>query len=184
MTKKIKRRQFLAGMAAAPAAGLAAGVPKAVAQTQAPAPAIPPVPMTDRPTNDMPPQTIGKTGSDFMVDVLKSLDIDYIASCPGSTFRGLHESLINYGENKKPEFITTLHEDTAAAMCHGYYKVAKKPMACMVHGTVGLQHASMAIYNAFADRVPMLVLSGNIGDRKSTRLNSSHVSESRMPSSA
>src|SRR5205823_4671802 len=53
---------------------------------------------------------------------------------------------------------------TAAAMCHGYYKVAKKPMACMVHGTVGLQHASMAIYNAFADRVPMLVLTGNIGN--------------------
>ena len=99
-----------------------------------------------------------------MVDVLKALDIDYIASCPGSTFRGLHESIINYGDNKKPEFITTLHEDTAAAMCHGYYKVAKKPMACMVHGTVGLQHASMAIYNAFADRVPMLVLTGNIGN--------------------
>ena len=164
MSKKIKRRQFLAGMAAAPAVALAA-TGKAVAQTApAPASSIPPVPMTDRPLSDMPPQTIGKTGSDFMVDVLKSLDIDYIASCPGSTFRGLHESIINYGDNKKPEFITTLHEDTAAAMCHGYYKVAKKPMACMVHGTVGLQHASMAIYNAFADRVPMLVLTGNIGN--------------------
>jgi acetolactate synthase-1/2/3 large subunit len=164
MSKKIKRRQFLAGMAAAPAIGLA-GAGKVSAQT-APAPvsSVPPVPMTDRSLNDMPPQTIGKTGSDFMVDVLKALDIDYIASCPGSTFRGIHESIINYGDNKKPEFITTLHEDTAAAMCHGYYKVAKKPMACMVHGTVGLQHASMAIYNAFADRVPMLVLSGNIGN--------------------
>jgi acetolactate synthase-1/2/3 large subunit len=167
MSKKIKRRQFLAGMAAAPAVGLAAGATNAVAQTQrAPAPSVPPVPMTDRPTNDMPPQTIGKTGSDFMVDVLRSLDIDYIASCPGSTFRGIHESIINYGDNKKPEFITTLHEDTAAAMCHGYYKVAKKPMACMVHGTVGLQHASMAMYNAFADRVPMLVLTGNIGKQE------------------
>ena len=117
MTKKIKRRQFLAGMAAAPAAGLAVTTTKVAAQTQGQAaPSIPPVPMTDRPTNDMPPQTIGKTGSDFMVDVLKSLDIDYIASCPGSTFRGLHESIINYGDNKKPEFITTLHEDTAAAI--------------------------------------------------------------------
>jgi thiamine pyrophosphate-dependent acetolactate synthase large subunit-like protein len=165
MTKKIKRRQFLAGVAAAPAIGLAATAGKAVAQpAPAPASSIPPVPMTDRPTNDMPPQTIGKTGSDFMVDILKSLDIEYIASCPGSTFRGIHESIINYGDNVKPEFITTLHEDTAAAMCHGYYKVAKKPMACMVHGTVGLQHASMAIYNAYADRVPMLVLSGNIGN--------------------
>ncbi|HXI99980.1 MAG TPA: thiamine pyrophosphate-dependent enzyme [Micropepsaceae bacterium] len=167
MSKTIKRRQFLAGMAAAPAVGLAASATKAVAQTQvAAASSVPAVPMTDRPTNDMPPQTIGKTGSDFMVDVLKSLDIDYIASCPGSTFRGLHESIINYGENTKPEFITTLHEDTAAAMCHGYYKVAKKPMACMVHGTVGLQHASMAIYNAFADRVPMFVLTGNIGKQE------------------
>jgi acetolactate synthase-1/2/3 large subunit len=166
MSKTIKRRQFLAGMAAAPAAAVAAS--KAVAQpaATAAAPSVPPVPATDRPTNDMPPQTIGKTGSDFMVDVLKALDIEYIASCPGSTFRGLHESIIDYGNNVKPEFITTLHEDTAAAMCHGYYKVAKKPMACMVHGTVGLQHASMAIYNSFADRVPMLVLTGNIGKQE------------------
>ena len=96
--------------------------------------------------------------------MLKSIDIDYIASCPGSTFRAIHESIITYGNNSKPEFITTLHEDTSAAMCHGYAKIAKKPMACMVHGTVGLQHASMAIYNAFADRVPMLILSGNIGN--------------------
>ena len=165
MSKKIKRRQFLAGVAAAPAVGIAAAAGKAVAQPAAqPAPSVPPVPMTDRSLTDLPPQTAGKTGSDFMVDVLKTLDIDYIASCPGSTFRGLHESIIDYGDNKKPEFLTTLHEDTAAAMCHGYYKVAKKPMACMVHGTVGLQHASMAIYNAFADRVPMLVLSGIIAN--------------------
>ena len=56
-------------------------------------------------------------------------------------------------------------------MCHGYAKVARKPMACMVHGTVGLQHASMAIYNAFADRVPMLVLSGNIGNSATRQMN-------------
>src|SRR5215472_8258841 len=102
MSKKIKRRQFLAGLAAAPAVS----VTKAVAQTApAPASSVPAVPMTDRSLNDMPPQTIGKTGSDFMVDVMKSLDIEYIASCPGSTFRGIHESIINYGENKTPEFI-------------------------------------------------------------------------------
>ena len=165
MAKKIRRRQFLAGVAAAgPAMGLAAAAAPAAAQ---PAPArssIPPVPNDDRSLFDLPPQTIGKTGSDFMVDVLKSLNIDYIASCPGSTFRAIHELIITYGNNSKPEFITTLHEDTSAAMCHGYAKIAKKPMACMVHGTVGLQHASMAIYNAFADRVPMLILSGNIGN--------------------
>ena len=66
-----------------------------------------------------------------MVDVLKSVGIDYIASCPGSTFRAIHELLITYGNNTKPEFLTTLHEDTSAAMCHGYAKIAKKPMACM-----------------------------------------------------
>jgi len=166
MSKTIKRRQFLAGVAAAgPAMGLAAATGSAAAQTApAAAPSVPPVPMTDRSLNDMPPQTVGKIGSDFMVDVLKTLDIEYIASCPGSTFRAIHESIINYGDNKKPEFLTALHEDTSAAMCHGYAKVARKPMACMVHGTVGLQHASMAIYNAFADRVPMLILSGNIGN--------------------
>src|SRR3981081_2951133 len=122
LSKKIKRRQLLAGVAiAGPAIGLAATAGKAVA-APAPAPSIPPVPQTDRSLNDMPPQTIGKTGSDFMVDVLKALDIDYIASCPGSTFRGIHESIINYGENKKPEFITTLQQDTAGPMCSGYYK--------------------------------------------------------------
>jgi len=166
MAKKIRRRQFLAGVAAAPAVGLAAAAAPAVA-AQAPAPARPSVPLVpndDRSLFDLPPQTIGKTGADFMVDVLKSVGIDYIASCPGSTFRAIHESIITYGNNSKPEFLTTLHEDTSAAMCHGYAKIAKKPMACMVHGTVGLQHASMAIYNAFADRVPMLILSGNIGN--------------------
>ena len=159
MAKKIKRRQFLAGVAAAPprARRRACGRP---GRGRASVPG----PNDDRSLFDLPPQTIGKTGSDFMVDVLKSVGIDYIASCPGSTFRAIHESIITYGNNSKPEFLTTLHEDTSAAMCHGYAKIAKKPMACMVHGTVGLQHASMAIYNAFADRVPMLILSGNIGN--------------------
>ena len=91
MAKKIRRRQFLAGVAAAPAVGLAAAAAPAVA-AQAPAPArpsVPPVPNDDRSLFDLPPQTIGKTGSDFMVDVLKSVGIDYIASCPGSTFRAI-----------------------------------------------------------------------------------------------
>ena len=127
MAKKIKRRQFLAGVAAAPAVGLAAAAAPAVAQAAAaPRPSIPAVAGEDRSLNDLPPQTIGKTGSDFMVDVLKAVGIDYIASCPGSTFRAIHESIITYGNNSKPEFLTTLHEDTSAAMCHGYAKIAKK----------------------------------------------------------
>ena len=166
MTKerKIKRRQFLAGaVAAGPALGLAAAT-KAAAQTNAPARAssVPPVPPNENVLPDGTPLTETRSGSDFMVDVLKTLNIDYIASLPAATFRGLQESILNYGMNSKPEFILCLHEEVAIAMAHGYAKVAKKPMACLVHGTVGLQHAAMPIYNAYADRAPILVISGNI----------------------
>ena len=99
--------------------------------------------------------------SDFMVDVIKSLDIDYMASNPGSSFRGLQESIIAYGGNSKPEFLTCLHEESAVAMSHGYAKIAYKPMAVACHGTVGLQHAAMAVYNAYCDRVPIIILAGN-----------------------
>ena len=97
---------------------------------------------------------ITRPGSDFMVDVIKTLGIDYVASNPASSFRSLHESLINYGGNRKPEWLTALHEESSVAMAHGYAKAAGKPMAAMVHSTVGLQHASMALYNAWCDRVP------------------------------
>ena len=99
--------------------------------------------------------------SDFMVDVIKSLDIDYMASNPGSSFRGLQESIVAYGGNSKPEFLTCLHEESAVAMSHGYAKIAYKPMAVACHGTVGLQHAAMAVYNAYCDRVPIIILAGN-----------------------
>ncbi len=169
----LKRRQFLAGMvAAAPAATLAsAGGAMAQAAVPARAPSVPPVPPNE---NVLPPPirlTESRSGSDFMVDVIKTLDIDYIASLPAATFRGLQESLLNYGMNTKPEFILCLHEECAVAMAHGYAKVARKPMACMVHGTVGLQHATMAIYNAYADRAPILVISGNMQNTAARRPN-------------
>jgi len=104
---------------------------------------------------------IPRPGSDFMVDVIKTLGIDYIAANPGSSFRSLHESVVNYGGNRKPELTTCLHEETAVAIAHGYAKAAGKPMAVMRHGTVGLQHGSMAIYNAWYDRVPILMFAGN-----------------------
>jgi thiamine pyrophosphate-dependent acetolactate synthase large subunit-like protein len=104
---------------------------------------------------------IPRPGSDFMVDVIKTLDIDYIAANPGSSFRSLHESVVNYGGNKKPELITCLHEESSVAIAHGYAKAAGKPMAVMLHGTVGLQHAAMAIYNAWCDRVPIMMFAGN-----------------------
>lgn len=105
--------------------------------------------------------TIERPGSDFMVDVIKTLNFDYVAANPGSSFRSLHESLVNYGGNKTPELLTCLHEESSVAMAHGYAKAAGKPMAVMVHGTVGLQHAAMAIYNAWVDRVPIVMFAGN-----------------------
>jgi acetolactate synthase I/II/III large subunit len=108
--------------------------------------------------------TTDRTGSDFMVDVIKSLGIEYICANPGSSFRGLHESVINYGGNKNPEFITCCHEESAVAMGHGYAKIEGKPLTVFAHGTVGIQHAAMAIYNAYCDRVPVYIIAGNIVD--------------------
>jgi acetolactate synthase I/II/III large subunit len=108
--------------------------------------------------------TIDRPGSDFMVDVLKTLDFEYLCANPGNTFRSLHESLINYGGNRTPEFITCCHEESSVAMGHGYAKIEGKPLLVCVHGTVGLQHASMAIYDAFCDRVPVYIILGNFGD--------------------
>jgi thiamine pyrophosphate-dependent acetolactate synthase large subunit-like protein len=107
---------------------------------------------------------VEKPGSDFMVDVLKTLDLEYVAANPGSTFEGLHESLINYGDNKMPELLTCCHEESAVAMAHGYAKIEGKPMMALIHGTIGLQHASMAIYNAYADRVPIYMVVGDHAD--------------------
>jgi acetolactate synthase-1/2/3 large subunit len=109
-------------------------------------------------------------GSDFMVDVIKNLDFDYITTNPGSSFRGLHESIVNYGNNTQPELLTCPHEEQAVAMAHGYAKAAgDKPIAVLCHGTVGLQHASMALYNAWCDRAPMVVIGGNHFDATERR---------------
>ena len=105
--------------------------------------------------------TIERPGSDFMIDVIKTLDLEYMATNPGSSFRSLHESLVNYGGNKKPELLTCMHEEAAVAMAHGYSKAAGKPMGALIHGSVGVQHAAMAIYNAWVDRVPVMIFAGN-----------------------
>jgi thiamine pyrophosphate-dependent acetolactate synthase large subunit-like protein len=105
--------------------------------------------------------TQGRPASDFMVDVLKKIGFEYAAINPGSTFQGLHESLINYGKNTAPELITCLHEEAAVAMAHGYAKAAGKPMLVAVHGTVGLLHSSMALFQAWADRVPVVLIVGH-----------------------
>ncbi|MGE5304648.1 MAG: thiamine pyrophosphate-binding protein [Alphaproteobacteria bacterium] len=99
-------------------------------------------------------------GSDVVVDLLKAFEFEYIAINPGATFRGLHDSLVNYGGNHAPEIILCPHEEIAVAVAHGYARAKGKPMAAAVHNVVGLQHASMAIYNAWADRLPVIVLGG------------------------
>ena len=110
-----------------------------------------------------------RSGSDYMVDVIKALDIGYVATLPGSSFRGLHESLIDYGGNAKPELLTCLHEEISVAFAHGYAKIAGKPMGVFLHSVVGLQHASMAIYNAWCDRVPIVMFVGDTLDSAKRR---------------
>jgi acetolactate synthase-1/2/3 large subunit len=99
-----------------------------------------------------------------MIDVIKSLGLEYICANPGSSFRGLQESVVNYGGNKAPEFITCCHEESAVGMAHGYAKIAGKPLGVFAHSTVGLQHAAMAIFNAYCDRVPVYIVLGNTID--------------------
>jgi thiamine pyrophosphate-dependent acetolactate synthase large subunit-like protein len=153
-------------MAAGPVAAIAATT-KTAGAVEAARPSVPAVPQTAGDTHApsaMPKLvTSGKVGGDFMVDCLRSLDIDYVASCPGSTFRGIQESIVNYANNTNPEFITCLHEEISVAMAHGYAKIAGKPLATLVHGVVGTQHAAMAIYNAYCDQTPIMVLAGNVG---------------------
>ena len=107
-------------------------------------------------------------GSDLVVDLLRAVGIEYVALNPGATYRGLHDSLVNYGGNRAPELVLTTHEEIAVAMAHGYAKARGAPMAAVVHDIVGLQHASMAIFNAFCDRAPVLVL-GATGPMDATR---------------
>jgi acetolactate synthase I/II/III large subunit len=164
----VSRRKFLAGVAVAGAAttvtnGANAASPGAAANKRLPSAVMPTAHQIAAETGGLREPTTqipGRPASDFMVDVIKSLNIDYIYSNPASSFRGLHESLINYGKNAKPEFLTVTHEEAAVAMCQGHFKATGKPQLTLMHGTVGLQHASMAVYNAWADRVPMIMIGG------------------------
>jgi acetolactate synthase I/II/III large subunit len=166
----VDRRDFLKSVAAG-AATLAAPAEALSAAAAAPPmpppaatmPLMPPLIETD-PSGDVEVLTEGRSGSDFMVDVIKYLGFEYVCSVAGSSFRGLHESVINYGGNHNPEFISCCHEESSVAMCHGYAKVEGKPVCIFAHGTVGLQHASMAIYNAYCDRVPIYMIVANVID--------------------
>jgi acetolactate synthase I/II/III large subunit len=163
----VNRRDFLRTAAAGTAALV---VPPVAARAAQPAPArngaAPPLlkPAMPEATPSVEVLTVDRPGSDFMVDVLKSLNFEYLCANPGNSFRSLHESLINYGNNQMPEFITCCHEESSVGMGHGYAKIEGKPLLVCVHGTVGLQHASMAIYDAFCDRVPVYIILGNFSD--------------------
>jgi thiamine pyrophosphate-dependent acetolactate synthase large subunit-like protein len=97
-------------------------------------------------------------GSDVAADALRALDVPYIALNPGASYRGLHDSIVNYLGNERPQMLLCLHEESAVAIAHGYAKVTGKAMAAAVHSNVGLMHATMAIFNAWCDRMPMIIL--------------------------
>ena len=99
-------------------------------------------------------------GSDIIVDLMKAYEIEYAALNPGATFRGLHDSIVNYGGNTMPQIILCNHEEIAVAVAQGYAKAKNRPMAAIVHNVVGLLHAAMAIYTAWLDRTPLLVMGG------------------------
>jgi acetolactate synthase I/II/III large subunit len=167
-TPSVGRRSFLKGATLAGAAALttpvAANTPisdetKERSKAAVPGPKLAAA-ETMPPLQDPVSQT--SSGGDFMVDVLKTLDIDYLAMNCASSFRGLHEAVLNHGGNTKPEILTCPHEEIAVHMAQGYAKIEGKPMAMICHGVVGLQHATMAMYNAWCDRVPVIVMGGNI----------------------
>lgn len=97
-------------------------------------------------------------GSDAVAAMLRALDIPYVALNPGASFRGLHDSLVNYLGNERPQMLLCLHEEAAVAIAHGYAKASGRMMGVVLHSNVGLMHATMAIFNAWCDRVPMLIL--------------------------
>jgi acetolactate synthase-1/2/3 large subunit len=155
----VNRRSFLKGTAAAAGAAIA-GATQLAQAAEATAEKI--APGKAAAEKKLPSETfITNPGSDFMADVLRTVGLQYLAINAASGFRSLHESIINHLGNKNPEIITCMHEESAAGIAHGYAKAAGKPMGIMMHGTVGLQHATMGIYNAWCDRVPMMIFASN-----------------------
>lgn len=126
--------------------------------------------------------TIRHPGADVMVDVFRSLGFEYLFANPSASFGAIHESLLRHGGNRAPEFITCAHEELAVAMADGYYKISGRPGLVCVHGTVGLQHAAMAIYNSYCDQVPVYLVLGNTADAASRRGRAEWVHSAQDPS--
>ena len=159
--QNLSRRGLLKGATMAGVAALSA--PRETRAQPRPAGPITPAPNPAMESGRPPEMPIvqGSSGSDYMADVIKSLGIEHVACNPGTSFRGLHESLINY---LKIDWHTCLHEEASVAMANGYAKIEGKPLLVLAHGTVGLQHASMALYNAWCDRAPVYMMVGNTVD--------------------
>ena len=169
-TMKPNRRGFLKGTAAGAAALAVKPSPAKAQQAQQVAtPSAAALAAETAPVSTAEVLTADHPGADFMVDILKSLGFEYVCANPGSSFRALHESIVNYGGNKAPELITCCHEEQSVAMADGYAKIEGKPLAVMAHSTVGLQHASMAIYNAYAAQSPAFIILGNTIDATARR---------------
>lgn len=100
-------------------------------------------------------------GSDAIAEVLRTLDIPYIALNPGASYRGLHDSIVNYLGNRAPQMVLCLHDEHAVHIAQGYWKASGRMMASALHSNVGLMHASMPIFNAWCDRAPVLILGAN-----------------------
>lgn len=99
-----------------------------------------------------------KWGSDVAAEMLRRLGVEYVCINPGSSFRGLHDSLVNYLGNENPSLLLSLHEESVVAIAHGYAKVTGKPMGVVLHSNVGLMLGMMSIFNAWCDRAPMLIM--------------------------
>ncbi|MGH2916753.1 MAG: thiamine pyrophosphate-binding protein [Solirubrobacteraceae bacterium] len=91
-------------------------------------------------------------GSDAIAELLRSLQLPFVALNPGASYRGLHDSIVNLLGNERPQIVLCLHEEHAVAIAHGYAKVTGRPLAVALHANVGLMHATMALFNAFCDR--------------------------------
>jgi thiamine pyrophosphate-dependent acetolactate synthase large subunit-like protein len=104
------------------------------------------------------PESPRRWGSDAIADTLRALGLPYLALNPGASYRGLHDSLVNHLGNRAPQLLLTLHEENAVAIAQGYAKASDRMMGAVLHSNVGLMHATMSIFNAWCDRVPMLLL--------------------------
>ena len=112
-------------------------------------------------TESMPPTEAVSNklwGSDVVAQTIRALGYRYISLVPGASFRGLHDSLVNHLGNANPQMVVCLHEEHAVSIADGYSRVADEPMAVALHSNVGLMHATMAIFNAWCDRRPMLIV--------------------------